>query len=369
MRKYFDYIDRDGSGYITTAKLQHLMTPTLQGFSDSRANRIMDAYDADSDGVITLCVFEAMLSDLGFEIQDDAIEDEVMRDAHARDVEGCPDQISQLADECVGLSDSRVLKILEPLVQQHPDRKVQLADLKSMVEMWTQEARCRGQVIRRVNHIALLVSDVGRSAAFYANVLGLRQIKRPDFDRYGAWFSLGNIELHLIKGDPLVHSGENLVVGHISLEVSDIDRVPKILEATGWPFEQNVTVPKGRISQGSGTNSSMDGHDVKQFFLRDPDGYYLEICNCDVLAEYTHSTGPKSEEMIGLLSISLGIAELADRLEAEFQMVGPSLKNLEVTEVAQRLVCGLRPCFCRGKPGDFEALPGASRHLRRRLPE
>ena len=34
-----------------------------------------------------------------------------------------------------------------------------------------------------VNHIAIVVSDVGRSLQFYTDVLGMKQILRPDFDR------------------------------------------------------------------------------------------------------------------------------------------------------------------------------------------
>jgi hypothetical protein len=35
-----------------------------------------------------------------------------------------------------------------------------------------------------VNHVALVVSDVGRSLAFYTDVLGMKQVIRPNFDRY-----------------------------------------------------------------------------------------------------------------------------------------------------------------------------------------
>merc|ERR1712176_101192 len=139
----------------------------------------------------------------------------------------------------------------------------------------------------KANHIALIVSDVGRSAAFYSDVVGLQQIRRPDFDRHGAWFTMGNLELHLIKGIPVVHSGDDLIVGHISLETYDIDRVPEILKAKGISFRQNVSVPKGTMTKGSGTNdSSNNSAIVKQYFFRDPDGYYLEVCNCDVLTSY-----------------------------------------------------------------------------------
>ena len=34
-----------------------------------------------------------------------------------------------------------------------------------------------------VNHIAIVVTDIGRSVGFYANVIGMQQVIRPDFDR------------------------------------------------------------------------------------------------------------------------------------------------------------------------------------------
>ena len=37
---------------------------------------------------------------------------------------------------------------------------------------------------KQCNHIAIVVSDVGRSLHFYTNIIGMQQINRPDFDRY-----------------------------------------------------------------------------------------------------------------------------------------------------------------------------------------
>ena len=34
-----------------------------------------------------------------------------------------------------------------------------------------------------VNHVALVVKDVGRSLAFYTDVIGMKQVMRPNFDR------------------------------------------------------------------------------------------------------------------------------------------------------------------------------------------
>ena len=35
-----------------------------------------------------------------------------------------------------------------------------------------------------VNHIAIVVADIGTSLAFYTDVVGFEQVMRPDFDRY-----------------------------------------------------------------------------------------------------------------------------------------------------------------------------------------
>lgn len=52
--------------------------------------------------------------------------------------------------------------------------------------------RALGELVQSVNHIAIIVSDVGRSIHFYSDVVGLQQIHRPNFDNHGAWFTMGN---------------------------------------------------------------------------------------------------------------------------------------------------------------------------------
>merc|ERR1719469_1154204 len=81
-----------------------------------------------------------------------------------------------------------------------------------------KERRGLGDLVKSLNHVAIIVSDVGRSLAFYVEVLGFQQIQRPNFDRHGGWCTMGNVELHLIKGRPVVHSGEDLIVSHLALE-------------------------------------------------------------------------------------------------------------------------------------------------------
>jgi hypothetical protein len=41
--------------------------------------------------------------------------------------------------------------------------------------------------------------------------------------RHGAWLTFGNVDLHLIKGRPAVHSDQDLIVSHIALVVDNKD--------------------------------------------------------------------------------------------------------------------------------------------------
>ena len=67
--------------------------------------------------------------------------------------------------------------------------------------------------VRELNHIALHVTDVGKSSAFYRSVLRLEPIPRPAFTFPGAWFRLGaNQELlgRYLRG-PLQPDQRNLL--------------------------------------------------------------------------------------------------------------------------------------------------------------
>ena len=96
-----------------------------------------------------------------------------------------------------------------------------------------------------VNHIAITVSDVGRSLGFYSNIIGLKQVVRPDFDRHGAWLTIGNVDLHLIKGKPIVPDDDNLVVGHIALTVPEenFEELMEKLNDLGVQSRENLSVP------------------------------------------------------------------------------------------------------------------------------
>lgn len=150
------------------------------------------------------------------------------------------------------------------------------------------ERRGLGDLIVKANHIAIIVSDVGRSLHFYVDILGLQQIRRPNFDRHGAWLTMGNIELHLIKGIPVPPSDDNLIVGHISLETDHVELVLDKLRAMNVEFRQNISVPDPKKSRENRFEGPVGKQPtgVIQYFFTDPDGYYIEICNCDILTAF-----------------------------------------------------------------------------------
>lgn len=91
---------------------------------------------------------------------------------------------------------------------------------------------------------------------------------------------MGNIELHLIQGIPLVPLENHLLVGHISLETDNIKEVLKRLQDLEISFVTNVSLATNHETCAV----------ITQFFMKDPDGYYIELCNChcscvDVLAD------------------------------------------------------------------------------------
>lgn len=119
----------------------------------------------------------------------------------------------------------------------------------------------KGIQILKIDHVALHVSEVARSVAFYKEVLGLEPLDRPDFDFDGAWFGLGSgYQLHLLEG--LYYKVESdSRKSHFALKVADIHACAEHLAHMGVPFRGPKARPDG----------------VLQVFLYDPDGHCIEL--------------------------------------------------------------------------------------------
>jgi catechol 2,3-dioxygenase-like lactoylglutathione lyase family enzyme len=109
----------------------------------------------------------------------------------------------------------------------------------------------------RVHHVSINVTDAGESIAFYRDVLGLELLDRPAFDFAGAWFGLGDQQLHLIEVPGFVAPAGQ----HFAVFVRDIDATIDVLTARG--------VRVSRITELDGV--------CRQAFFADPTGNRIEL--------------------------------------------------------------------------------------------
>ncbi|KAF8022255.1 hypothetical protein BT93_G2408 [Corymbia citriodora subsp. variegata] len=128
-----------------------------------------------------------------------------------------------------------------------------------------------------LNHVSRLCRSVKDSVEFYTKVLGFVAIERPralDFD--GAWLFNYGIGIHLVQShdeDRLPPESHPLDPkdNHISFQCEDMGAVEDKLREMGVEY-------KKRTLDDDGSGASMD-----QLFFTDPDGFMIEICNCENL--------------------------------------------------------------------------------------
>jgi catechol 2,3-dioxygenase-like lactoylglutathione lyase family enzyme len=123
--------------------------------------------------------------------------------------------------------------------------------------------------ILRLDHAALLVKDVERSRQFYCQVLGMEII--PGLG--AVWLAKGSAEIHLLgeseQGRAAQASGtyydDDLADGHtphIAFEIEDLEEAQRHLK------EHDVEIVCGPRPRGN---------DGEQLYVRDPDGYVIEL--------------------------------------------------------------------------------------------
>ncbi|KNA15128.1 hypothetical protein SOVF_101080 [Spinacia oleracea] len=128
--------------------------------------------------------------------------------------------------------------------------------------------------LKSLNHISLLCHSIEESISFYRDVLGFFPIRRPgSFDFNGAWLFGYGIGIHLLQApepEKLPKKTEiNPKDNHISFQCESMGAVEKKLK------EMEIKHVRARVEEG--------GIYVDQLFFHDPDGFMIEICNCDNL--------------------------------------------------------------------------------------
>lgn len=122
-----------------------------------------------------------------------------------------------------------------------------------------------GLEIETLHHVSVPVTDLDRARRFYGGVLGLEELERPAFDFPGAWYALGNRQLHLIvhsaprslRGTTEIDSRD----GHFALRVGDYGRTLAHLRAHGVDVK----------------DSPVNATPWSQIYVTDPDGNVIEL--------------------------------------------------------------------------------------------
>jgi lactoylglutathione lyase len=118
-----------------------------------------------------------------------------------------------------------------------------------------------------INHTAIYVVDVKASAAFYQNIIGLDTIPEPFHDGKHAWFRTGpGITMHIIQGAET--KKEYYKNQHTCFSVGSVIAFTQKLQVNNISWEDRDGAKKAITTR-------VDG--VKQIWLQDPDGYWVEI--------------------------------------------------------------------------------------------
>ncbi len=115
----------------------------------------------------------------------------------------------------------------------------------------------------KLAHTMIRVRDLDRSIDFYSNFLGLREARRKDLGDAVLVFLADEDEHHFVELT-FNKDGRDYDIGnqfgHLAFFAEDLDAVIERVEVEGWDYRRS------RPETGS-----------KYIFIKDPDGYDIEI--------------------------------------------------------------------------------------------
>jgi lactoylglutathione lyase len=119
----------------------------------------------------------------------------------------------------------------------------------------------------RINHTAIYVMDLKVTKDFYENIIGLDTIPEPFHDGKHAWYRIGpGSSMHVIQG--ATEKKTYYKNQHTCFSVESVEKFIEVLKKNKIQFEDVA----GKLNS---VTTRIDG--VRQIWLQDPDGYWLEI--------------------------------------------------------------------------------------------
>ena len=117
------------------------------------------------------------------------------------------------------------------------------------------------------NHQTIFVVDMNKSAEFYEKAMMLKRISEPFHDNRHIWLRIGeHSQLHIVQGaERVVDHDINI---HMAFTVPSVEEFAKHLDG--------LHIKYGNWAQSS-TQPQVRPDGIKQIYLQDPDGYWIEV--------------------------------------------------------------------------------------------
>ena len=127
--------------------------------------------------------------------------------------------------------------------------------------------------IEILHHVSLPVSDLKRAEQFYESILGLEKIERPPFDFEGAWYQLGDRQLHLIVHARSTFRASKEVDSHdihFAIRVNSYRDTRNFLRSKGYRPDADDEFKKMRENPKATAG-------FPQLYIMDPDRNVIEL--------------------------------------------------------------------------------------------
>jgi len=119
--------------------------------------------------------------------------------------------------------------------------------------------------LKSIRHTGVPVMDVEKAREFYGEVLGFKEIPRPEIKGIpGIWYEWNGTQVHIIgQRNEMAAKGLPGVGTHIALQVEDLEEAKKVRTERGIEFREFTPPP--------------NIGNAPVLFVRDPDGNVVEL--------------------------------------------------------------------------------------------
>jgi glyoxylase I family protein len=94
--------------------------------------------------------------------------------------------------------------------------------------------------LERLHHVTIATKNLEKAKEFYSGVLKFKEIERPPFKSRGAWYDLGQQQLHVVenpRSETLRLGALDSLEGHFSIWVKSYIKTLQWLQEIGLEYE------------------------------------------------------------------------------------------------------------------------------------